>query len=184
MAFDINQWYQDNNKGDVLHSFKGEVTSEVITDSLADIESKLEERNESGKIKKKLYNVLVESLQNLFHHVSETPNGAKSRYGDNFAAFIIKKTEENVFKLTTGNFIKNNRVQFMKDRIEQINYLSKEELKALYKLILNNEEFSDKGGGGLGMIDIARRSGSKLDYNFYNFNHNFSFFSLDINISN
>ena len=52
MAFDINQWYQDNKSGDVLLAFKGKVTSDVITDALADIESKLEERNESGKIKK------------------------------------------------------------------------------------------------------------------------------------
>jgi len=42
---------------------------------------------------------------------------------------------------------------------------------------------SDKGGGGLGMIDIARKSGQKLDFNFLPVNNNFSFFSLNIKVS-
>ena len=53
----------------------------------------------------------------------------------------------------------------------------------MYQEILNNEGFSQKGGGGLGMIDIVRKSGQKLEFNFQNINENFSFFSLHIKIS-
>jgi hypothetical protein len=42
---------------------------------------------------------------------------------------------------------------------------------------------SAKGGGGLGMIDIARKSGKKLDYSFINVDKHFSFFSLIVNIA-
>ena len=41
---------------------------------------------------------------------------------------------------------------------------------------------SDKGGGGLGMIDIARKSGQKLDFDFQQVDEEFSFYSLNINI--
>jgi hypothetical protein len=68
------------------------------------------------------------------------------------------------------------------DRINQINSLSKEELKALYKLILNNEEFSEKGGGGLGMIDMARKTGTKMEYEFLPVNEKLLFYVLKINI--
>ena len=61
-------------------------------------------------------------------------------------------------------------------------YISKDELKTLYKEILNNEEFSEKGGGGLGLIDIARRTGQELGFDFKKIDGDYSFFSLDISI--
>ena len=64
-----------------------------------------------------------------------------------------------------------------------INKLSKEELKEYYKAVLNNGEMSMKGGGGLGMIDIARKTGEKLNFNFSPVDDKFSFFSLNIKIS-
>ena len=42
---------------------------------------------------------------------------------------------------------------------------------------------SAKGGGGLGMIDIARKSGKKLDYKFDPVDDQFSFFSLNIKVA-
>ena len=62
--------------------------------------------------------------------------------------------------------------------------MSKEELKEFYKKTLNNGQMSKKGGGGLGMIDIARKTGEKLDYNFLEIDNKVSFFTLNIKISN
>jgi hypothetical protein len=67
--------------------------------------------------------------------------------------------------------------------LDDINALTKEELKDYYKEILNNGEMSMKGGGGLGMIDIARKTGQKLNYNFMSVDEKYSFFSLNIKIS-
>ena len=41
---------------------------------------------------------------------------------------------------------------------------------------------SVKGGGGLGLIDIARKSGEKLQYNIREINESFSFFTLTVKI--
>jgi hypothetical protein len=40
-----------------------------------------------------------------------------------------------------------------------------------------------KGGGGLGMIDIARKTGQKLNFDFAPVDDKYSFFSLNIKIS-
>ena len=53
----------------------------------------------------------------------------------------------------------------------------------MYKFILNHQKLSDKGGGGLGLVDIARKTGNKLNYNFENFNNDFQFFVLEVIIS-
>jgi len=41
---------------------------------------------------------------------------------------------------------------------------------------------SEKGTAGLGMIDIARKSGKELEYNFSSLNDNLTFFSLSVKI--
>lgn len=71
----------------------------------------------------------------------------------------------------------------MQTRLDEINKLSKEELKDYYKAVLNNGQMSAKGGGGLGMIDIARKTGQKLKYNFMPIDDMYSFFSLNIKIT-
>ena len=70
----------------------------------------------------------------------------------------------------------------MKSRIDQVNSLDLVGLKTLYKEVLNNDERSDRGGGGLGIIDIARNSKQKLVYDFIEVDDSYSFFSLYIKI--
>ncbi len=55
--------------------------------------------------------------------------------------------------------------------------MSREEKKDYYKSILNNGEYSSKGGGGLGIIDIARRSSEKLEYGFVPVDEQNAFFT-------
>jgi len=61
--------------------------------------------------------------------------------------------------------------------------LDKDGLKSYYKEVLNNGMMSDKGGGGLGMIDIARKSNRKLNYDFQKVDDNHFFYSLNIKIA-
>lgn len=182
MSFDLKQWYQKMNEGDIILSYKGSITAELITEVLETVEQRLNETIENRKLKKKVYNVLVEALQNLFHHIDYAPtdNGDMKK---NLAVFVFSKEDNNTYKVSTGNFVKIDKIQLLKDRLDQINFLSSEQLKVVYKMVLNNQEFSEKGGGGLGMLDMARKTGNKLNYNFYNYNKEFFFFSMDVLIS-
>ncbi len=179
MGFDFYQWYSKLTSENLFYSFKGTITGEAVTLMLEEIEREFENVNESSKIIRKLYNIIVEVLQNLFHHVEEVPEELKGEYEPRFALFSLIKTGDN-FKICTVNFLKNEKIQFLKDRIDQINFLQKEELKALYKIILNNQEFSNKGGGGLGLIDISRRSGSKIEYSFHKITDTHSFYIMEV----
>lgn len=163
-------------------SFKGVVTSELLTSVLQIMESKMEVLEEPPKTKKKVFNVLVECLQNLYHHIDESPM-TEMMVMDRSAIFVIGKTTEGAYYINTGNFIHNENVVKLKERIDLINGMERDELKAYYKEVLNNGQMSDKGGGGLGIIDIARKSGEKLEYNFQQIDDTTSFFSLNVNIA-
>ena len=62
MSFNVNDFYTQLTNSNVVLSFKGSITSEVINKTLEAIETKLAEINEDGKVRKKMYNVLVECL--------------------------------------------------------------------------------------------------------------------------
>ena len=77
----------------------------------------------------------------------------------------------------------NDQVPQLQDKLEKINSLDKDGLKAFYKDLIQASEISDKGGAGLGFVDIARKSGQKLEYDFHEINKEFSFFALKIKIA-
>jgi hypothetical protein len=96
---------------------------------------------------------------------------------------MIGKLEKG-YSIITGNYILNENISALKNRLDEVNSLNKDELKEYYKKVLNNGEMSLKGGGGLGMIDIARKTGEKLEYNFLEIDNKVSFFTLNIKVSN
>lgn len=181
MMLDIYDFYDKMERNHILLSFKGDITSELLTSILQIMESKLENLQEEPKVKKKVYNVLVECLQNLYHHMGEVDVVMPSDKNRS-AIFMIGKFDSQ-YNIITGNYIRTENVDGLRGRLEEINKLSQEELKEYYKKVLANGEMSAKGGGGLGMIDIARKTGQKLNYNFMPVDDKYSFFSLNIKIS-
>jgi len=180
MSFSINEYYTKISEGDILLAYKGSITSELINEVLEAVEGKLEKKNEEGKTRKKLYNVLVESLQNLYHHIEETHEGIDEDLEPKFGILVIERGKDGGYKVTTGNFVAAIKTKFLKEKIDKINSLSKEELKDMYKFILNHQKISAKGGGGLGLVDIARKTGKKMAYHFYPYNEKYVFFDLQI----
>ncbi len=180
MSFNINEYYSRLSQGDVLLAYKGSITSELINEVLEAVEEKLEKVNEAGKMRKKLYNVLVESLQNLYHHIEETHEGIEG-LEPKFGVLVVQRDNEQ-YKVITGNFISNKKIKFLQEKIDKINSMTKDELKDLYKFILNHQKISAKGGGGLGLVDIARKTGKDMTYEFFNYNENYSFFNLTIEV--
>ncbi len=179
MSFEFDSWFENITNEEVLYSYKGGISADLITEVLTAIEDLLRQGDEKPKVIKKIYNVLVESLQNLYHHIDPPPKNTKENFQDHFAAFSFYKKNDK-YGIVTGNFVRKEKLRLLSDRMDQINYLSSDELKTVYKIILNNNEFSEKGGGGLGMIDIARKTGNKLNYHFYDYNPDYLFFSLSI----
>lgn len=179
MKLNIKEWYDKMREGEVLLAYKGDITPALITNVLEIVESKLEDTEAAVKVKKKVYFVLVECLQNLFHHI-DVPNRNKEE--EKFAMFIIARSDT-TYKISTGNFVVHENINVLKEKMDKVNSLTRDELKSLYKVVLNNNTYSSKGGGGLGLIDIVRKTGSKLEYKFHNYNKEFAFFSLNINIS-
>lgn len=177
-AYKVYEEMKDNN---VLLSYKGEMSFELVNTFLDLIEKRFDREEKNPQVKKKMFNVLVECLQNLCHHVEISEEEVRD-LAEGRNAIIMVWAEEDAYMVTTGNYIANESIPKLKAWLERINSLSKSELRDLYKEVLDNNQFSAKGGGGLGFIDIARKSGQQLVYSFKAAAPGFSFFSFKIQI--
>ncbi len=180
---DVFDLYNNMERNDILLSFKGAITSELLTSVLQIMETKMEDLEEAPKTRRKVFNVLVECLQNLYHHIDDFEvEGSKEEISQKKSAIFMISRSQGYYSIITGNFIKTEGTTKLKERIEYINSLERDALKAYYKEVLNNGEMSAKGGGGLGFIDIAKKSGQKLEYNFMQVDEAHSFFTLIVKI--
>lgn len=179
MGFDIENYLTNQSKDNLILYYKGNVDSDVINNVLDTVEDKMVKVNEQAKLRKKVYNVLVETLQNLYHHVDKVPDDFEDQTSEKFGVLVVEKVS-NGYKIITGNFVHADNIEKLEEKIKRINRSSHEEIKELYKFILNHQRISAKGGGGLGLVDIARKTGNKLDYTFKVYNDKYSFFFLNI----
>jgi hypothetical protein len=78
--------------------------------------------------------------------------------------FILGKQGGRYF-IQTGNTVTANSAAILKKRIDYLNTLDKSELRRYFKKrILTEDDNPESMGAGLGLIEIARRAASKIDY--------------------
>ncbi len=160
----------------LILAYQGDVTQETTKSILTMAERSLEASEGDVTIKRKVFNVMVESLQNIVRHNERPPKGAHP------AIFLIGR-EGNSYAVMSGNPVSKKRVPSLKSALERVNSLDQEGLKDLYKNAIQDATISDKGGAGLGFIDMARKSGEKLSFEFPEMSASYCFFCLKINVS-
>lgn len=162
----------------VLLSYRGKVTDELFDALLELAEHKLDQEQTTDKVKRKVFKVLVESLQNVYHHFDDFPF-SKEYFPVSFSLEKDKLT----YSIHTGNHILINKVEELKTFIDEINKMDHKELQTFYRDRLGDGNFSKNGGAGLGIVDIIRKSGEKITYDFRPVNEDYSYFSLKVKVS-
>ena len=159
--------------------YKGEITHQVTKAFTSITETNMMVEEEPNSVQKKVFHVIVEFLQNISKHADYM--GDES-HEEGSGVFLLCKDDEN-YVITTGNILMKQTEAAIGEVLDKINSLDKEGLKALYKQQIKEGRLSDKGGAGLGFIDIAKKTGNPLDYKFVPLNDEFSFFIISSTIS-
>ena len=167
---------EENN---IMLLHKGNLTAELLTSLLQATEGELEKFNETPKIRKRVFNVIVECFQNVYLHLDREYMGNSK---EDAALLIVWKSGSD-YVIITGNKILHEKADQLKKTLDHLTALSQDELKEKYNEVLAMEGYSEKGGASLGLIDIMRKSESNIDYSFKRLNDKFAFFSLQVAIS-
>lgn len=138
--------------------FMDDFTSRIVDIS----ENTIADSQGYSKINKKVSFLLVECFQNIIRHGENEGTENEPLKG---GLFNFKNIGDS-YIINSINLVRNREIDSLRDQVELINSLNSIELKEMYKRQLNENDLSDKGGAGLGLIEIARRSGQKLKYEF------------------
>ena len=173
----IYKLFKAMQKNNLNYIYRGIFTANITDNILSLAESNLVQKEDPRALRRKVYNVMVEGLQNVTKHQADLEIDEDLNYG----VFVLKKEHFKYF-ITTGNLIENEFIDTLSKQITQVNSLDKDELKAYHREVLLNGKISSKGGAGLGLIDMARKSGNKLLYAFEKLDDKYSYFYLHTEI--
>jgi hypothetical protein len=173
--FDFFQLMQNN---EIILIYSGEFSQDLTKTLLAFTERKLSSENLEDLVRKKIFNIMVEMLQNISKNAIEN-NATQTIYSP---VFMIGESDQN-YLLLSSNKMLNENIPSLKNRLDEVNSLDSEGLKGLYKQVRLSSTFSNIGGAGIGIIDMARKSEKKLSYNFTPINNTDSLYSLLIKVS-
>lgn len=167
-------WFFDRIKEDNLCLLYNGDFSDEITNKLIELsEYNINNIDTLSKMKKKASFLMAECFQNIVRH-GESLDG--EIHATTNEGFFLTKNWQDIYYITSGNLIETPKIANLQRQLEKVNSLDKDELKVLYREVLENEEISDKGGAGLGLIEMARKSGQKLEYVFKDFSDKYALF--------
>lgn len=180
----IHDLYDELERHRVMLSFKGALSPELVTALLGAIERRMDLIEPDARTRKRVFNVVMECLQNLYHHNANLTigEGVPETSTEPHGVVMIAQSDQG-YQVLTGNFMAGAEVDRLKGHLDRINALPPEELREFYRETLADGTYSKNGGGGLGMIDIARKSGGKLEYGFVPYDKDNAFFSLNVNVT-
>lgn len=157
-------------KESLMFVYRGIVTSENSVPLLMLLEKEME-NSEFGFVgRKRLFMFVLESLQNVSRH------SLNSRHAN--MSLVVYSKNGSGYTVTTGNVLPNSGIDELQKKLDAINKLENTEIRNVYRRMLSSSEFSTKGGAGLGLIEMAKKTGNKLDYDFVPVDNEYSYFVL------
>jgi len=142
-------------QGDIIiFSYRGVFKEQTSTHILNWIERYLNSNSTVTRPEsKKIFKVAVELIQNLIHHSSTADS-----------LFVFSKSEsDNRFSLCSTNLVDTKQSDELVSALCAINAISEDELRSLKKSVMISDCRSEHGGGGMGLLELAKLSNGNIE---------------------
>ncbi len=130
--------------------------------------------------KKKISFLIAECFQNIIRH---SDDGSKKEIDIHIPRMFMLRDKGKIHHIVTSNLIENAQQENLSTSLDSLKNLTKSELKEIYLNALINNQHSEKGGAGLGLIEMARKSGNAPSFDFVKITDTYSNFFLQVNIA-
>lgn len=170
--------YDEMTENGISIVYLGEFNHQITKMFTSMAEEDMDRNDEELSTIRKVYSVMVETLQNMSKHSDEITD----KFSVGKGLFLIGKKND-IYYVLTSNKVSNPKRVDLEAAINQVNNASRDELKNMFKKQITEGRLSDKGGAGLGLIEIAKRTRNRLDYQFLPMDDNSSLFILKVEIS-
>lgn len=163
------------SKTHTILNYRGAIEFKTTEILLQKVKKDLETHSIKKVIKKRVYNIMVECIENILkHHVADSYT--------NIHPYIILEKETDKYLITAGNLISNEEVDILKRKLNNTKNQDKATLVEMYENQINKENILLEKGAGLGIITMALQANSSLDYSFTPVNKQTSIFELQVTV--
>lgn len=153
----------DHWSADRLHPLSGGLPIDVVFAHYGSLQTgtkellvhRFEERSLAAadplSLRKRLFNALCEGLDNLALHTE--PASQES-------CFAVLLRRESGYHLFLGNHVPSTTAQMLLHRFDVLAGMSEVDLRECFLKLLANDGRTERGGAGLGLLTMARKSSS------------------------
>ena len=169
--------FTDLKKNQLNISYTGSFDSHILSIIAQNLENTF---SNNAQTNKKLFKIFIELAQNIALYSAER---ISLDISDEFAGFgsIFIKEFENYYKLYSGNMAKKEDISPAIIKCNAINSMPREELRE-YKRKQRRLPPGKKGGGNIGLIQIALMSSNPIEYQVIDIGKDNHFYIIAIKI--
>ena len=156
----VYKFHESMVENKIMLVYEGEINQE-ITNVFSEMAEAGMEETEHETTRKRVYHVMVECLQNICKHADEKEYTEDIGRGK---GILMVGNNDDQYSITTGNIISNENISGLAEMLDRINAMSPDEIKKTYKEMIRAARLSEKGGAGLGFIDMVKKTGNPIEY--------------------
>ncbi|MCG8575969.1 MAG: SiaB family protein kinase [Flavobacteriales bacterium] len=127
------------------------------------------------KTKRRMAFLISESFQNIIRH-------GDNELGNKHSGLFGVRGVDPFLHIFSSNVITRESYIYLDESISNLNRLDDDELKEHYRTVLNEGKLTDKGGAGLGLIEMAKKSRRPIQTQFIDLNDELYAFNLQIDL--
>ena len=168
----------------IVFAYSGYITEDILSGVGDALKRKLATEDANTKTIRSVFAVFVEQMQNIIRYSAERlpPESNADDIRDFSYGILTIGREGPDYVVQAGNLIEASEVSAMRQRLSDIQGMSRDELKSAYKQKLRSEIDEINRGAGVGLIEIARRATKPIEFDFMEIDDQHAFFGLKTSI--
>ena len=119
--------------------------------------------------------LMAESFQNIVRH-------GDGDLGDKMTSLFGIRGIDPFLHIFSSNLVTEDAKSFLEEKLSIINTLNKDQIKEYYMKAFKEGSFSQKGGAGLGLIEMAKKSQRPIQTDFKKIDKGVFAFSMQIDL--
>jgi len=186
MKFNIHEYSKMLEDNNIQVIYSGPIWTNGI-DGLAEMMIKrLEFDDLPFTSSQAVFSIFIEQINNMMMYSADKDikNDDEGNPQEISKGVFILGVQGTTYFIQSGNLVTKYSAGILKERIDHLNTLDKKELRQYHKERLKAENDNPESkGAGIGLIEIARRSSTPIEYEFLPYDDERQYFTIYITVN-
>jgi hypothetical protein len=164
----------------IVFSFSGYMSEGILYSLGEALRQKMALEETDINTVKKVFSVFVEQAQNIIRYSADKVSGQLEKAVELSSGIVTIGTEDNRFFIVCGNVVLADDMASLRQRLEMLQKMDKDAIKAFYKEQLREAPDEGSRGATIGLIEIARRASAPIEFDFDRIDDEKFFFCMKV----